>query len=102
MEREKLKSRLGFILLGRLCHRHQQRVEVPLYSGQGGGGAHCAVLPALSGHSGLAHHDDGVRGGACFPQEPGAGLSGTGKTGPEVAHPRLSYPRGLLSAHEPF
>ena len=85
---------------GRLCHRHRQRVEVPLYCRSGRRRRICAVLPALSGHSGPAHHDNGVCGGACFPQEPGAGLSGTGKTGPEVAHPRLSHPRGLLPAHD--
>ena len=83
-----------------LCHRHRQRVEVPLYCRSGRRRRIRAVLSGVSGHSGSAHHDHGVCGGPRLPQEPGAGLSGTGKAGPEMAHPRLSHPDRLLSADD--
>jgi len=93
MEREKLKSRLGFILLSAGCAIGIGNVwKFPYIAGQGGRRRVRAVLPDLPHHSGPAHHDHGVCSGPRFPQKPGAGKSGTGKAGPEVAHPRLPHP----------
>ena len=86
--------------VGRLCHRHRKRLEIPLYRRTGRRRRIRTVLSDLPGHSGPAYHDYGICGGPRLPQEPGARLSGTGKAGPEVAHPRLPHPHWLLSAHD--
>ena len=78
---------------GGLCHRHWQRVEVPLYCRSGRRRRVRAVLPDLPHHSGPAHHDHGVCGGPRFPQKPGAGLSGTGN---DVLHHRCRLDAALF------
>ena len=90
MEREKLKSRLGFILLSAGCAIGIGNVwKFPYIAGQGGGGAFVLFYLIFLIILGLP-----------IMTMEFAGLSGTGKTGPEVAHPRLPHPHWLLSAHD--
>ena len=84
----------------RLCHRHRKRMEIPLHGRPGRRRRVRAVLSAVPGHLGPAHHEHGVCSGPRQPQESGARLSGTGKAGPEMAHPRLLYPHWLLLADD--
>ena len=81
-------------------YRHRQRLEISVYGGSGRRRCLRAVLSALPRHSGLTHHDHGICSGPRQPQESGARLSGAGKAGPEVAHPRLFYPHRVLSADD--
>ena len=84
----------------RLCHRHRKRMEIPLHGRPGRRRRVRAVLSAVPGHLGPAHHEHGVCSGPRQPQESGARLSGTGKAGPEMAHPRLLCPHWLLLADD--
>ena len=93
MEREKLKSRLGFILLSAGCAIGIGNVwKFPYMAGQGGGGAFVLFYLLFLVILGLPIHEHGVCRGPRQPQESGARLSGTGKAGPEMAHPRLLSP----------
>ena len=101
MEREKLKSRLGFILLSAGCAIGIGNVwKFPYIAGQGGGGAFVLFYLIFLIILGLPIMTMEFAVGRASRKKPGAGLSGTGKAGPEVAHPRLPHPHWLLSAHD--
>ena len=64
MERENLKSRLGFILLSAGCAIGIGNVwKFPYMAGQGGGGAFVLFLSDLPGDPWSADYDHGVRCG---------------------------------------
>ena len=69
-EREKLKSRLGFILLSAGCAIGIGNVwKFPYTAGQGGGGAFVLFLSVVSDYSRTPDHDDGICGWACQPEK---------------------------------
>ena len=101
MEREKLKSRLGFILLSAGCAIGIGNVwKFPYMAGQGGGGAFVLFyllflvilgLPIMTMEFavGRAPH----KRGRCAPIRPSKARS-------EVAHPRLLHSHRLLPADD--
>ena len=83
MERETLKSRLGFILLSAGCAIGIGNVwKFPYIAGQGGGGAFVLFYLLFLVILGLPIMTMEFAVGRASQQEPGAGLSGTGKAGP--------------------
>ena len=84
----------------RLRHRHRQRLALPLRRRPERRRPVRSVLSALPADHGRAGADDGAGRGPRQPQERGAGLSGAGKTGQQVAHPRLVLRRRLLPADD--
>ena len=100
-EREKLKSRLGFILLSAGCAIGIGNVwKFPYTAGQGGGGAFVLFLSVVSDYSRTPDHDDGICGWACQPEKSGQSLPCTGKTRTEMAYPRDYHIDRLLSSYD--
>ena len=82
MQRERLGSRLGFILLSAGCAIGVGNVwKFPLAGRQYGGGAFVCLLYYFPAHPRPSDHDDGICGWPCQPEEPGTRLSGAGKPG---------------------
>lgn len=80
-EREKLKSRLGFILLSAGCAIGIGNVWNSIHCRTGRRRCLCAVLSVVSDYSRTPDHDDGICGWACQPEKSGQSLPGTGKPG---------------------
>lgn len=87
MEREKLGSRLGFILLSAGCAIGCGNVwKFPWMCGQYGGGGFVLLYFFLPGDFGPADHDYGVQRGPGGTGEPHQNVSKTGEKGPEMAY----------------
>lgn len=100
-EREKLKSRLGFILLSAGCAIGIGNVwKFPYHCRTGRRRCLCAVLSVVSDYSRTPDHDDGICGWACQPEKSGQSLPGTGKTRTEMAYPRDYHIDRLLSSYD--
>ena len=80
-EREKLGSRLGFILISAGCASESERLEIPLH-GRTGRWRHIrTVLPDLPGPSWTSCYDYGVFCWTCQPEESCQSILRTGKPG---------------------
>ena len=98
MERETLKSRLGFILLSAGCAIGIGNVwKFPYIAGQGGGGAFVLFYLLFLAILGLPIMTMEFAVGRASRKSP---VPSAGKTGPEVAHPRLFHLAGLLPADD--
>ena len=101
MEREKLKSRLGFILLSAGCAIGIGNVwKFPYIAGQGGGGAFVLFYLIFLIILGLPIMTMEFAVGRASRKSPVRAYQALEKAGPEVAHPRLPHPHWLLSAHD--
>ena len=93
-EREKLGSRLGFILISAGCAIGIGNVWT--------GRWRCirTVLSDLPGYPGTACYDHGIFGWTCQPEKPGQSLLRSGETRPEMAHPRIYHSDRMLSSDD--
>ena len=92
-EREKLGSRLGFILISAGCAIGIGNVwKFPYMAGQ--------VLPDLPGYPWTSCYDYGVFGWTCQPEKPCQSLLRSGETGPEMAYPRIYHSDRMLSSDD--
>ena len=85
---------------GRVCHRHRQRMALPLYYRTVRRRGVRAYLPVFPGRAGLAHHGHGVRRGPGVPQKLRGQLPRAGACGHQMALVRLAGHGGQLSADD--
>ena len=98
MERENLKSRLGFILLSAGCAIGIGNVwKFPYMAGQGGGGAFVLFYLIFLVILGLPIMTMEFAVGRASKKSP---VPGTGEAWTEVAYPRIFYTGRLLSADD--
>ena len=101
MPREKLGSRLGFILLSAGCAIGVGNVwKFPWLVGQYGGGAFVLIYLLFLLILGLPIMTMEFSAGPRQREEPGPVLSGTGKTRVQMAYPRLPLPHRQLPADD--
>ena len=98
-EREKLKSRLGFLLISAGCAIGVGNVwKFPYMAGQGGGGTFLLFYVLFLVIMGLPIMTMEFASGAGQPEKSGEGLPGIGEAGAEVAYSRIYYADRLLPA----
>ena len=101
MERENLKSRLGFILLSAGCAIGIGNVwKFPYMAGQGGGGAFVLFYLIFLVILGLPIMTMEFAVGRASKKKSRKGLPGTGEAGTEVAYPRVFHAGRLLSVND--
>ena len=102
MERETLKSRLGFILLSAGCAIGIGNVwKFPYMAGQGGGGAFRTFLFHISYHFRTSYYVHGICSRQSKPAKALAkAYQALEKAGKQMAYPRIFHTHRLLPAYD--